>query len=76
MKIHHLRLSLRQGQHDKSAVFFGGGERDLPAPPWDIAFTIDRNTFRGSTTLQITIQDVMASTPARESQGIIAPSTK
>jgi single-stranded-DNA-specific exonuclease len=61
MKNHHLRLSLRQGQHEKSAVFFGGGERDLPAPPWDIAFTIDRNTFRGNTSLQITIQDVMAS---------------
>ena len=76
MKNHHLRLSLRQGQHEKSAVFFGGGERDLPAPPWDIAFTIDRNTFRGNTTLQITIQDVMASTPARESQGLTAPSTK
>jgi len=76
MKNHHLRLSLRQGRNEKSAVFFGGGERDLPTPPWDIAFTIDRNTFRGSTTLQITIQDVMASKPARESQGIIAPSTK
>jgi single-stranded-DNA-specific exonuclease len=61
MKNHHLRLSLRQGQHEKSAVFFGGGEHDLPAPPWDIAFTIDRNTFRGNTSLQITIQDVMAS---------------
>lgn len=66
MKNHHLRLSLRQGQHEKSAVFFGGGERDLPTPPWDIAFTIDRNTFRGNTTLQITIQDVMASTPTKE----------
>jgi single-stranded-DNA-specific exonuclease len=64
MKNHHLRLSLRQGQHEKSAVFFGGGERDLPTPPWDIAFTIDRNTFRGNTSLQITIQDVMASKPA------------
>lgn len=64
MKNHHLRLLLRQGYDEKSAVFFGGGERDLPEPPWDIAFTIDRNTFRGKTSLQITIQDVMASTPA------------
>ena len=61
MKNNHLRLSMRQGHDEKSAVFFGGGERDLPKPPWDIAFTIDRNTFRGNTSLQIVIQDVKAS---------------
>lgn len=61
MKNNHLRLSMRQGKHEQTAVFFGGGERDLPKPPWDIAFTIDRNTFRGNTTLQIVIQDVKAS---------------
>ncbi|MDP4624094.1 MAG: single-stranded-DNA-specific exonuclease RecJ [Akkermansiaceae bacterium] len=62
MKNNHLRLMLRQGYHEQDAVFFSGGERDLPDPPWDIAFTIDRNTFRGKTTLQIIIQDVIAST--------------
>jgi single-stranded-DNA-specific exonuclease len=60
MKNHHLRLMLRQGYHEQDAVFFGGGEHELPDPPWDIAFTIDRNTFRGKTTLQIIIQDVRA----------------
>ena len=60
MKNNHLRLMLRQGYHEQDAVFFGGGEHDLPDPPWDIAFTIDRNTFRGKTTLQIMIQDVIA----------------
>ncbi|MEP2775122.1 MAG: single-stranded-DNA-specific exonuclease RecJ [Luteolibacter sp.] len=63
MKNHHLRLMLRQGYHEQDAVFFSGGERDLPDPPWDIAFTIDRNTFRGKTTLQIIIQDVIAHQP-------------
>ena len=61
MKNNHLRLMLRQGYHEQDAVFFGGGEHELPDPPWDIAFTIDRNTFRGKTTLQIMIQDVVAS---------------
>jgi single-stranded-DNA-specific exonuclease len=61
MKNNHLRLSMKQGCHEKTAVFFGGGERDLPEPPWDIAFTIDRNTFRGNTSLQIVIQDIKAS---------------
>jgi single-stranded-DNA-specific exonuclease len=58
MKNQHLRLMLRQGLHEQDAVFFGGGESPLPDPPWDIAFSIDRNTFRGRTTLQLIIQDV------------------
>lgn len=61
MKNHHLRLMLRQGYHEQDAVFFGGGEHPLPDPPWDVAFTIDRNTFRGRTTLQLVIQDIRAS---------------
>jgi single-stranded-DNA-specific exonuclease len=60
MKNNHLRFMLRQGYHEQDAVFFGGGEYLLPDPPWDIAFTIDRNTFRGRTTLQLIIQDVRA----------------
>ncbi len=55
-----LRLSLRQGLPEQDAVFFGGGETPLPDPPWDIAFAIDRNSFRGRTTLQLIIQDVKA----------------
>jgi single-stranded-DNA-specific exonuclease len=60
MKNNHLRFMLRQGYAEQDAVFFGGGEKPLPDPPWDIAFTIDRNTFRGRTTLQLVIQDVRA----------------
>ena len=58
MKNNHLRFMLRQGYHEQDAVYFGGGEHPLPDPPWDIAFTVDRNTFRGRTTLQLIIQDV------------------
>ncbi len=63
LKNKHLRLFLRQGKaglNEQSAMFFNGGERQLPDPPWDIAFTIDRNTFRGVTSLQIVITDVRA----------------
>jgi single-stranded-DNA-specific exonuclease len=60
MKNNHLRLTLRQGYHEQDAVYFGGGETQLPDPPWDVAFSIDRNTFRGRTTLQLIIQDVKA----------------
>ncbi len=59
MKNHHLRLSLCQGFHEQDAVYFGGGEYDLPSVPWDIAFTIDRNTFRGHTSLQLIIKDII-----------------
>lgn len=58
MKNNHLRLLLRQGYSEHDAVFFGGGENPLPDPPWDIAFTIDRNTYRGRTSLQLVIQDI------------------
>lgn len=41
-------------------MFFGAGERELPDPPWDIAFTIDRNLFRGRTSLQISVREIRA----------------
>jgi single-stranded-DNA-specific exonuclease len=61
LKNQHLRLHLRQGYQEVDAVYFGGGEVALPDPPWDVAFTIDRNHFRGRTSLQMMIQDVRAS---------------
>lgn len=61
LKNKHIKLYMRQGYTERDAIFFGGGERQLPSPPWDIAFTIDRNTFRGRTSLHIVIQDIRAS---------------
>lgn len=58
LKNSHLKLFMRQNMVEHDAIFFGGGERDLPDPPWDVAFTIDRNTFRGMTSLQVVIQDI------------------
>ncbi len=60
LKNQHLKLFMRQGVVERDAIFFGGGDRDLPDPPWDVAFTIDRNTFRGVTSLQMVIQDIRA----------------
>ena len=39
-------------------MYFNGGNIPLPDPPWDIAFTIDRNVWRGRTTLSMSIQDI------------------
>lgn len=58
LKNHHLKLSMKQKECWQSAMFFGGGQGELPPQPWDIAFTINRNNFRGRTSLQIVIQDV------------------
>lgn len=54
----HLRLGLRQGACECDAMYFNGGSVKLPDPPWDIAFTIDRNVWRGRTSLSISIQDI------------------
>lgn len=54
----HLRLGLRQGSYECDAMYFNGGSVRLPDPPWDIAFTIDRNVWRGRTTLAMSIQDI------------------
>ena len=58
LKNNHLKLWLRQGHAEKDAMFFGGGEHDLPEPPWDVAFTIDRNVFRGVTSCQMLVRAV------------------
>lgn len=56
----HLRLRLRQGNCECDAMFFNGGNVTLPNPPWDIAFTIDRNIWHGRVSLSISIQDIRA----------------
>lgn len=57
----HLKLSLRQNNYECDAMYFNGGNIPLPDPPWDIAFTIDRNVWRGRTTLSMSIQDIRPS---------------
>ena len=54
----HLRLCLRQGTVECDAMYFNGGNVQLPDPPWDIAFTIDRNVWKGRSYLSMSIQDV------------------
>ena len=58
LKNKHLRLALRQGIVERDAMFFGAGGRELPDPPWDVAFTIDRNFFRGRLSLQMSVKDI------------------
>ena len=46
-------------------MFFNGGTVHLPDPPWDIAFTIDRNVWRGRTSVSMSIQDIRPSQSPR-----------
>ena len=57
----HLRLGLRQDTCECDAMYFNGGSRHLPDPPWDIAYTIDRNVWRGRVSLAVSIQDIRPS---------------
>ncbi len=64
LKEKHLSFSLRhrtasrEGRYAPStrAIFFGGAQGELPTPPWDVAFQIEANEYRGVTELQVQVQ--------------------
>jgi len=58
LKEKHLRLMLGQDGARHEALFFGGTAAPLPRPPWDIAFRIERNEWRGRVSVQIQIQRI------------------
>ena len=68
LKEKHLSFSLRQlgsGHRDRSApttraIFFNGATPDLPPPPWDVAFQVEANEYRGVTELQVQVQALRA----------------
>ena len=72
LKEKHLKLTVRHdeaGAADEnsrrwrpgiSAIYFNHTTVGLPRPPWDLAFQIEPNEFRGETTLQAQIQAVRA----------------
>jgi len=55
LKEKHLLFNLRQNGSKTSAIFFNGAATELPRPPWDIAFRVERNEFRDNVTLQVQI---------------------
>ena len=58
LKEKHLRLTLGQNGSRQEAIFFNGAAEPLPRPPWDIAFRIERNEWRGRVSVQIQIQRI------------------
>lgn len=54
----HLRLELYQNGAIREGVYFGAADLNLPEPPWDVAFTIQRNEYRGRVSLQMHIVSI------------------
>lgn len=52
----HLKLTLYQDGAYRDAVWFNAPLDQVPPPPWDVAFTIQRNVFRGRESLQLLVQ--------------------
>jgi single-stranded-DNA-specific exonuclease len=60
MKEKHYSFLLRQDGDEYRAVWFGGVAQELPRPPWDLAFQIERNEWNGTVSPQIHIRAVRA----------------
>ena len=58
LKEKHLRLTLVCNSVRHQAIFFNGIAEPLPRPPWDIAFKIARNEWRGQVSVSIQIQGI------------------
>ncbi|MDF1657601.1 MAG: single-stranded-DNA-specific exonuclease RecJ [Verrucomicrobiales bacterium] len=61
IKDKHLKFKFQQNGAQHEGIYFNSAELDLPRPPWDIAFTIDRNEWRGRVQLNMVIQAVRKS---------------
>ena len=64
LKHKHLRMTLRQDEAICDAIYFSGAEINLPNPPWDVAFSILRNDFRGKVSIQMNIKAIRSSSAA------------
>ncbi len=58
IKEKHLKFTFYQDGVTRDAIYFNSADLELPNPPWDVAFHIDRNEFRGQSHVSITIQAI------------------
>ena len=58
----HLKLRLYQNGITREAMFFGAAPKypEMPPPPWDIAFHVQRNVFRGNESVQLSLRALRA----------------
>lgn len=60
IKEKHLKFWFRQDGYEQEGIYFNSAGLDLPDQPWDIAYTIDRNEWRGLVKLNMVVQAVRA----------------
>lgn len=60
LKEKHLKLEFDHGRRRVGAIYFHGAEHELPRPPWDVAFTVERNEFNGRVDAQMQIVAIRA----------------
>ncbi|MBP83487.1 MAG: single-stranded-DNA-specific exonuclease RecJ [Verrucomicrobiales bacterium] len=58
IKEKHLKYRFYQNGIELEGIYFNGLEKDIPKPGWDIAYTIDRNEWRGRVKLNMVIQAI------------------
>lgn len=58
IKERHLKFRFEQDGFEHEGIYFNSADLDLPKPPWDIAFTIDRNEWRGRSKLNMIVQAI------------------
>jgi single-stranded-DNA-specific exonuclease len=61
LKEKHLKLELRSAGRRAQAIWFNATVDALPRPPWDVAYTVNRNTWQGRDEVQIQIIAVRSS---------------
>jgi single-stranded-DNA-specific exonuclease len=70
LKGKHIRFEFYQDGAVRQGIWFNGTRENeslrLPRPPWDVAFHIERNTFQGTTKLQMQIQALRSTAPVRK----------
>ncbi len=64
LKEKHLRLGLLSGRHRRDAIWFNASADQLPRPPWDVAYIVNRNTWQGRDEAQIQIVAIRSSPKA------------
>lgn len=60
LKEKHLKFDFQHGRRRIAAIFFDGAAHELPRPPWDIAFRLERNEFNGRVDPQMQVVAIRA----------------
>ncbi|MBU6301561.1 MAG: single-stranded-DNA-specific exonuclease RecJ [Verrucomicrobia bacterium] len=56
LKEKHLRLPLQQNGARVEAMWFNAAHLELPPGPWDMAYRISRNVYKGRSSVSLTIE--------------------